>query len=162
MEEIYTKKNINELDPFEFMELKGIKRILPTQNIIKVELNTEKIMELFKKKFLKRVKDNKNYNEGFKTILKSNLEEYDYEIIEELKLICTFKLQQLEGKIILEEIVKKPNSKIEKISFQTFIDKTITEVFGYNTEEEISDLLVDSWLREEELSVVNILDELDI
>ena len=162
MEEIYTEKSINELDPFEFMELKWIKRILPTQNIIKVELNTENIMELFKKKFLKKVKNNKKYNEGFKTILKSNLEEYEYEIIEELKLICTFKLQQLEGKIILEEIVKKPNSKIEKISFQTFIDKTIKEVFGYNTEEEISDLLVDSWLREEELSVVNVLDELDI
>lgn len=162
MEEIYTEKGIYEFDNYEFMELKGIKKILPTQNIIKVELNTENIMELFKKKFLEKVKNNRNYNEGFKIIVKSNLEEYEHEIIEELKLICSFKFQQLEGKILLEEIVKKPNSKIEKISFQTFIDNTIKEIFGYNIEEEISNLLVDSWLREEELSVVNILDEFDI
>ena len=118
MKEVYTNTPISQLEQSDFVETKGIKKILQTENVIQISLDVEKIISLFKKKFLQKIHLNEKYSELFISIAESNLQEYECEIIDKLQWICTFKYRQLESKIFLEEITKKPRSKIEKISFQ--------------------------------------------
>lgn len=154
-------KKITDIEISEFIDIDGVEKGLSSGNIVKIPLNIQKILELFEIKVLKNIKKSKKYAEGYKMILETELQERYEEVIEELQQICEFKINVLDGKILLEYFTKKPSTKIEKMSFQAFIDKTVKDIFGENIEENISDILVFSWLRLKELTIKNIKDILE-
>ena len=55
----------------------------------------------------------------------------------------------LDGKVLLEYYTKLPLTLVEKMRTQAVIDNYVKEVFG-NYVEELSDLLMITWLRIEE------------
>ena len=156
----YNGLNTMDIPVGEFIEIDGVKVEFPSGNTLTIDFNIRKIIELFIEKAIKAIKKNKKYQEGFKEIVIDELQIDEERIVEHLKYICQLKLDRLDTIIMLEEFIRQPESKIEKISFQTFIDNAIKKVFGDNAEEAISNSLVSSWLREKELTYVNILDEL--
>ena len=149
---------ITDLSKNQFWELEEIRRELPSGNIIKVSFDTEKIIDVFNVKALNTIDKSEKYEEGLKEILKNDLQEYKDDILEELERISDYKLQELYAKISIIYLSIQPQTMVEKMKVQAIIDKTVKEIFGNNTEEEISDLLVTVWLRREELSYTNVLD----
>ena len=101
MKEVYTNTPISQLEQSDFVETKGIKKILQTENVIQISLDVEKIISLFKKKFLQKIHLNEKYSELFISIAESNLQEYEWEIIDKLQWICTFKYRTIRVKDFL-------------------------------------------------------------
>lgn len=142
-------ENVVDMSAEDFYYTKSLEKILPSGNKVVIPFDVEKIINRFEKKILKKSRENKEYSEEFKEILEIDLEVAWDEIVEQLQILYDYKIMTLDGKVLLEYCTKPPLTLVEKMRTQAVIDNYVKEVFG-NYVEELSDLLMITWLRIEE------------
>lgn len=142
-------ENVVDMSAEDFYYTKSLEKVLPSGNKVVIPFDVEKIINRFEKKILKKSRENKAYSEEFKEILEFDLEVAWDEIVEHLKVLADYKMMILIGKILLEYYTITPMTLVEKMRTQAIIDKFAKEDFG-NYVEELSDLLMITWLRIEE------------
>lgn len=143
------RKKIADIESSDFIDIYKITQVLSSDNIIEIPLDVEKVIEVFEEKILKKVMEDKKYSEEFIQIIEEDLECAYEEIIEELQEIFEYKCTEIDAKVFIEYYTRNPLTLVEKMEFQAVIDNIIKE-YARNYIEELSDLLVTSWLIIEE------------
>ena len=136
-------------------------------NEIKVSFNVNKILNLFEQKRVKAIKNNpKLGNEYLLTEHLNNntigtskeLKEHSKKIIDKRKQDCLsilydvyqLKKDEVRARASIRHYIDEPINIEEKREFEKIIENIIIEVFGKNTEEYMSDILITVWMRQKE------------
>lgn len=70
-----------------------------------------------------------------------------------LQMISNFKEKEIKIRAAIEQFIYRPQTKEEYKEFEKIIKVKIKEVFGENTEDYMSDLLVNAWMRKKEVEM---------
>ena len=171
--DIVVKKLIEILNPnskffFERITYKGFKA--NNFDEIKFSFNVRKILELFEKKRIQAIKNNSKL--GNKYLLQEHLNNLAIGTSKELKehakrimdkrkkeclsilqMISEFKEKEIKIRVAIEQFIYSPQTKEEYKEFEKIVKVKIKEVFGENTEDYMSDLLVNAWMRKKEVEM---------
>lgn len=163
--EISNPENIFSLERIGYKGFKG-----ENFDEIKFSFNVRKIIKLFEKKRIQAIK--KNSKLGNKYLLQEHLnnlaigtskelKEHDKRIIDKrkkeclsiLQMISNLKEKEIKIRVAIEQFIYSPQTKEEYKEFEEIVKVKIKEVFGENTEDYMSDLLVNAWMRKKEVEM---------